>query len=143
MITVRLPDGRSVNVNTDDQDAARNTAQKYLDENPLVERGAQLGEEDVSAIGDVGRALGASVVSAAEGIATLPMELAGSDEENIQTVRDFFNKYKPETQTELGKAKIYWAVCYSRRRCYEVGQGARYFRQDRRCNSYRHSCNHT
>ena len=104
MITVRLPDGRSVNVNTDDQDAARRTAQKYLNENPLVERGAELAEEDISAVGDVARGLGASVVSAAEGIATLPMELAGSDEENIQTVRDFFNKYKPETQTELGKA---------------------------------------
>ena len=64
MITVRLPDGRSVNVNTDDQKVARSTAQKYLDENPLVERGAQLGEEDVSALGDIGRGIGAGVVGA-------------------------------------------------------------------------------
>ena len=97
MITVRLPDGRSVNVNTSDQEVARRTAKKYLDENPLVERGAQLGEEDVSAIGDIGRGIGAGLVSATEGIATLPMELLGSEEESIQTVRNFFDKYKPET----------------------------------------------
>jgi len=104
MITVRLPDGRSVNVNTNDQEVARRTAKKYLDENPLVERGAQLGEEDVSAIGDIGRGIGAGLVSATEGIATLPMELLGSEEESIQTVRNFFDKYKPDTQTEVGKA---------------------------------------
>ena len=104
MITVRLPDGRSVNVNTNDQEVARRTAKKYLDENPLIERGAQLGEEDVSAIGDIGRGIGAGLVSATEGITTLPMELLGSEEESIQTVRNFFDKYKPDTQTEVGKA---------------------------------------
>ena len=72
MITVNLPDGRSVNVNTDDQAVARNTAQKYLDENPLVERGAQLGEEDVSAFGDIARGVGAGLVGTVEGIASLP-----------------------------------------------------------------------
>ena len=104
MITVRLPDGRSVNVNTNDQEVARRTAKKYLDETPLIERGAQLGEEDVSAIGDIGRGIGAGLVSATEGITTLPMELLGSEEESIQTVRNFFDKYKPDTQTEVGKA---------------------------------------
>ena len=76
MIRVRLPDGRSVPVNTDDESVARRTAQRYLDENPLVERGAQLGEEDISALGDIGRGIGAGLVGAAEGLASLPAELA-------------------------------------------------------------------
>ena len=80
MIRVRLPDGRSVPVNTDDPDVARKTAQKYLDENPLIERGAQLGEEDVGAIGDIGRGIGAGVVDAASAIATLPSQLTGDQE---------------------------------------------------------------
>ena len=108
MITVRLPDGRSVNVNTDDQKVARSTAQKYLDENPLVERGAQLGEEDVSALGDIGRGIGAGVVGAVEGVASLPAELidyaTDAEESNAEAVRDFFSQYKPTTYTTLGEA---------------------------------------
>jgi hypothetical protein len=109
MIIVMLPDGRSVKVNTDDQEIARKTAKTFLDKNPIstaelgAERGAQLGEEDISATGDVLRGVGAGLVSAAEGISTLPFELAGS-EEDAQQIRDFFAKYKPETSTELGKA---------------------------------------
>ena len=109
MITVMLPDGRSVNVNTDNQEIARKTAKTFLDKNPIstaelgAERGAQLGKEDISATGDVLRGVGAGLVSAAEGISTLPFELAGS-EEDAQQIRDFFAKYKPETSTELGKA---------------------------------------
>ena len=103
MIRVRLPDGRSVPVDTDNPDIARATAQKYLEENPLVERGAQLGEEDVSAIGDIGRGVAAGLVSAVEGVATLPSELSG-DEKSAQELREFFAKYKPETSTEIGEA---------------------------------------
>ena len=103
MIRVRLPDGRSVPVNTDDPDVARKTAQKYLDENPLIERGAQLGEEDVGAIGDIGRGIGAGVVDAASAIATLPSQLTG-DQESEEELRKFFDKYRPEVHTDLGKA---------------------------------------
>ncbi len=103
MIRVRLPDGRSVPVDTDNPDIARATAQKYLQENPLVERGAQLGEEDVSAIGDIGRGVAAGLVSAVEGVATLPSELSG-DEQSAQELREFFAKYKPDTSTEIGEA---------------------------------------
>ena len=103
MIRVNLPDGRAINVRTDNVDLAKARARKYLQENPLVERGAQLGEEDVSAIGDIGRGVAAGLVSAAEGIATLPSELAG-DEQSAQELRNFFAKYKPETSTEIGEA---------------------------------------
>ena len=103
---VAVPDGsgRTINVRTDDPEYAARRAAEWGAENPIVERGAQLGEEDVSAIGDIGRGIGAGLVSATEGITTLPMELLGSDEESIQTVRNFFDKYKPDTQTEVGKA---------------------------------------
>jgi len=103
MIRINLPDGRFVNIDTEDQDVAVEAARKYLKENPSIERGAQLGEEDISPFGDIGRGIQAGVVSAAEGITTLPMELLGSEEEDIQNIRNFFDKYKPETQTEIGK----------------------------------------
>ena len=108
MITVRLPDGRSVNVNTNDQEVARRTAKKYLDENPLVERGAQLGEEDVSTLGDIARGVGAGLVGAVEGIVSLPAQLTDlatdSEESNAESVREFFGQFKPTTSTTLGEA---------------------------------------
>ena len=103
MIRVNLPDGRAINVRTDNVDLAKARARKYLQENPLVERGAQLGEEDVSAIGDIGRGVAAGLVSAVEGVATLPSELSG-DEQSAQELRNFFAKYKPETSTNIGEA---------------------------------------
>ena len=108
MIRVKLPDGRSVPVNTDDPEVARKTAQEYLDKNPLIQRGAQLGEEDISAVGDVLRGVGAGLVGAVEGIATLPTEafdfITGSEEGSTEELRRFFDKYKPETTTGLGEA---------------------------------------
>ena len=102
---VAVPDGsgRTIDVRTNDPEYAARRAAEWADENPPVERGAQLGEEDISATGDVLRGVGAGLVSAAEGISTLPFELAGS-EEDAQQIRGFFAKYKPETSTELGKA---------------------------------------
>ena len=102
---VAVPDGsgRTIDVRTDDPEYASQRAAEWAAENPPIERGAQLGEEDISATGDVLRGVGAGLVSAAEGISTLPFELAGS-EEDAQQIRDFFAKYKPETSTELGKA---------------------------------------
>ena len=108
MIRVRLPDGRSVSVNTDDSDIARRTAQEYLDENPLIERAAQLGEEDVSAMGDILRGVGAGLVGTVEGISTLPVEIyeaiSGSEEGSSEELRKFFAKYKPDTSTGVGEA---------------------------------------
>jgi hypothetical protein len=108
MISVKLPDGRVVPVNTDDDDVARKTAQKYLKNNPLIPRGAELGEEDISALGDIVRGVGAGLVGTVEGISTLPVEayeaISGSDEGSSEELRKFFAKYKPETSTGLGEA---------------------------------------
>ena len=103
MIRVNLPDGRAINVRTDNVDLAKSRARKYLEDNPLIERGAQLGEEDIGATGDIGRGIGAGLVSAAEGIATLPSQLAG-DQESEEELRRFFDKYRPEVHTDLGEA---------------------------------------
>ena len=81
---VRLPDGRSIDIPTDDVEVAKNAAASWAKDNPFVERGAQLGEEDISAVGDVLRGVGAGLVGAVEGIATLPTEafdfITGSEE---------------------------------------------------------------
>ena len=74
---VAVPDGsgRVIEVLTDDKEYAKKRAAEWAKENPFVERGAKLGEEDVSALGDIPRGIGAGLVSAVEGIATLPAEI--------------------------------------------------------------------
>ena len=108
MISVKLPDGRSVQVNTDDENVAKSTARKYLKENPNIQRAAQVGKEDVSAVGDILRGVGAGIVGAVEGISTLPVEafdlITGSEEGSAEELRKFFNKYKPDTSTGIGEA---------------------------------------
>ena len=107
---VPVPDGsgRVIEVLTDDPIYASQRAREWAAENPSVERGAELGEEDVSAFGDVFRGIGAGLVGALEGISTLPTELADaitdSDENSSQVIREFFDKYKPETSTGIGEA---------------------------------------
>ena len=107
---VPVPDGsgRVIEVLTDDPIYASQRAREWAAENPSVERGAQLAEEDVSAFGDIFRGVGAGLVGALEGISTLPTELAdaitGSEDNSSQVVREFFNKYKPETSTGIGEA---------------------------------------
>ena len=107
---VSVPDGsgRVIEVLTDDPIYAAQRAREWAAENPSVERGAQLAEEDVSAFGDIFRGVGAGLVGALEGISTLPTELAdaitGSEENSSQVIREFFDKYKPETSTGIGEA---------------------------------------
>ena len=105
---IKLYDGRSIDVPTDDVDKAKLVAARWAKENPVVERGAQLGEEDISALGDIGRGIGAGLVGAVEGIASLPAELADlatdPEESNAEAVREFFSQYKPTTSTTLGEA---------------------------------------
>ena len=105
---IKLYDGRSIDVPTDDVDKAKLVAARWAKENPVVERGAQLGEEDISALGDIGRGIGAGLVGAVEGIASLPAELADlatdPEESNAEAVREFFGQYKPTTSTTLGEA---------------------------------------
>ena len=105
---VRLPDGRRIDIPTDDIDVAKNAAASWAKDNPFVPRGAELGEEDISAVGDIVRGVGAGLVGAVEGISTLPVEayeaISGSDEGSSEELRKFFAKYKPETSTGLGEA---------------------------------------
>lgn len=106
MIRVTLPDGRSVDVNTDDEKVARNTAQDYLDNNPLQQNEApvtssspQPEPEEVGAFEDIARGAGAGAVGIPQGIAELGA--AGIDyaldtntsrtvTESFEDVKDFF-----------------------------------------------------
>jgi len=105
---VKLYDGRSIDVPTDDADKAKLIAARWAKENPQVERGAQLGEEDVSTLGDIARGVGAGLVGAAEGIVSLPAQLTDlatdPEESNAEAVREFFGQFKPTTSTTLGEA---------------------------------------
>ncbi len=108
MIKVRLPDGRSVKVDTEDESVARQKAQVFYDNNPMsVERGAQLGEEDVSVAGEIARGVGSGLVGAVEGLSSLPAELVDyfSDDSNqAEKVREFYAQFKPSTSTTAGEA---------------------------------------
>ncbi len=105
---VKLYDGRSIDVPTDDADKAKLVAARWAKDNPMVERGAQLGEEDVSTLGDIARGVGAGLVGAAEGIVSLPAQLTDlatdPEESNAEAVREFFGQFKPTTSTTLGEA---------------------------------------
>ena len=63
--TINLPDGRSLTLPTDDLELAKKVAVKYAIDNPKIDRGAELGEEDVSVMGDLIRAPVAGLVQAA------------------------------------------------------------------------------
>ncbi len=108
MIKVRLPDGRSVKVDTEDESVARQKAQVFYDNNPMpVERGAQFGEEDVSVAGEIARGVGSGLVGAVEGLSSLPAELVDyfSDDSNqAEKVREFYAQFKPSTSTTAGEA---------------------------------------
>ena len=105
---IQLPDGRSIDVPTDDIEVAKRVAANWSKDNPFVARGAQLGPEDVSAVGDIIRGVGAGLVGAVEGISTLPLEafdaITGSEEASAEELRSFFDKYTPDTHTGLGEA---------------------------------------
>ncbi len=128
MITINLPDGRSINIDTDDKDVALSAAKKYISKNPVTERGAELGEEDISTLGDIARGVGAGLVGTVEGIASLPAELADlvtdPEESNAEAVREFFGQYKPTTSTTLGEAaKFITTICCARWSCSKSGKG--------------------
>ena len=107
MIPVRLPDGRTVNINTDDPEQAKIGAAKYYNKTRQVQA-TDLDESEVSSTGDIFRGIGAGAVSAVEGLSSLPAELIDyvSDGETSQAkkVRDFYGKIKPETHTGFGEA---------------------------------------
>jgi len=61
-------------------------------------------EEDVSTLGEIGRGIGAGVVSIPQGIAELGAGVYDllADEDTTQSVTAFFEQYKPETTTGVG-----------------------------------------
>ena len=108
--TINLPDGRSLTLPTDDLELAKKVAVKYAIDNPKIDRGAELGEEDVSVMGDLIRGPVAGLVQAAAGVAALPAELIDlatleeGEESTAQAVTDFFDKFTPDTHTGAGEA---------------------------------------
>ena len=108
MIRVKLPDGRSHLVDTDDESVAQKEAREFYKNNPEpLQRGAQFGEEDVSVLGDMARGIGAGAIGALEGLATLPaevMDFTGATEGEAERIRKFYEKFKPTTSTTLGSA---------------------------------------
>ena len=110
MMQVRVPDGRIINVPTEDIETAKKVAIRFAQENPRIQRGAQLGDEDVSVFGDVARGVGAGLVQALGGVAALPAELIDlatleeGEESAAESVDKFFDKLTPETRTGAGEA---------------------------------------
>ena len=114
-LTVKVPDGRTIKVPSDDREEASQIALDNAKKNPLPERdttplAAQLGEEDISTFGDIVKAPVAGVLGTLEGIVSLPAELIDwptLDEGEVsvaETVRDAFDYITPTTRTGAGKA---------------------------------------
>lgn len=115
---IKVADGRVVDVDTDDEEVAISAAFKWYNENPLpeieaidpAERAAQLGDEDVSTLGDVARGIVAGPIDAVAGLISLPgelIDLVSQDEGEgsvAQGVRDVFDVITPTTRTGAGKA---------------------------------------
>jgi len=113
--TITVPDGRKIEIPTDDLEFAKIAAANWVQKNPLPEidttqRAAQLGEEDVSTFGDILKAPVAGVVSAISGALSLPAELIDlatldeGEESLAEGVRDFFDVITPTTKTGAGNA---------------------------------------
>ena len=113
-IKIKVPDGRTISVPTDDLEIAKKSVAQWVKKNPLpeidrTERAAQLGEEDVSTFGDVLKAPAAGIISAISGAVSLPAELIDlvtldEGEESIaEGVRDVFDTITPTTRTGLGQ----------------------------------------
>ena len=107
MIPVTLPDGRVVNINTNDPEKAKIGAAKYYNRTRKV-AATELEESEVSYVGDAFRGVGAGAVSIAEGLATLPWEaydaVVDPEESQAAKVRQFYEKIKPTTYTGAGEA---------------------------------------
>ena len=109
------PDGQTYEVEGP-EDATEDQVIGYVrrqiaKDNPIPdERAAQLGEEDVSTLGDILKAPVAGVVSAVSGALSLPAELIDllsqdeGEESLAEGVRDIFDTITPTTRTGAGKA---------------------------------------
>ena len=112
---VKVPDGRIIEVRTDDPDSAKNVALTWASKNPLpeidsTERAAQLGEEDISTFGDMLKGVPAGVINSLAGVASFPAELIDlvsldeGEESVAENVRSAFEYITPTTKTTAGNA---------------------------------------
>ena len=114
---IKVADGRTVDVDTEDLETAKSAAFKWYNENPLPEidatqEAAQLQDEDVSTFGDILKAPVAGVVQAVSGALSLPAELidyASRDADDVgpgiaDDIRDVFDTITPTTRTGAGNA---------------------------------------
>ena len=102
MIPVTLPDGRVVNINTNDPEKAKIGAAKYYNKTRKV-AATELEASEVSYVGDAFRGIGAGAVSIAEGLATLPWEAydavvanGGSHDEAMEAQYSVWDQAQPE-----------------------------------------------
>ena len=114
-LQVKVPDGRTISIPSDDLEMAKVVAVKWAQDNPIpeidtTELAARLGEEDVSTFGDVLKAPVAGIANAVSGALSLPAELidlATLDEGEAslaEGVRDIFDTITPTTRTGAGNA---------------------------------------
>jgi hypothetical protein len=114
-ITIQVPDGRIVELPTDDLEVAKKAAANWAVQNPAPEidrtaPAAQLGEEDVSTLGDIAKGVPAGLIGTLQGLVSFPAELidyATLDKGEVsaaETVRDFFEPITPTTKTTAGNA---------------------------------------
>ena len=117
-LLIQVPDGRSIEIPTDDLESAKKAAARWALQNPRpeieaidpTERAAQLGDEDVSTLGDIPKGVVAGMVGMVSGAVSLPgdlIDLVSQDEgeESIgQGIRDVFDTITPTTRTGAGKA---------------------------------------
>lgn len=107
MITIELPDGRRINVNTDDPEKARKAGIAYYKKTRAL-TAEDLEESEISTVGDIAKGLVGGPIKAVAGLSSLPWEvydaLADPEESQAQKVRDFYDSLTPTTRTKAGEA---------------------------------------
>ena len=107
MITIELPDGRRINVNTDDPEKARAAGIAYYKKTKAI-TAEDLEDSEVSTTGDIFKGLAAGPIKGIAGLSSLPWEvydyLADPEESQAQKVRDFYDSLTPTTRTKAGEA---------------------------------------
>ena len=106
---VPLPNGITIEVDTNDPQEAQRIAANVYQRKFSVDRipqGAAFGAEEASVMGDIGRGAVSGLVSAIEGVSTLPALATDllADTNHAEKVADFYDKLKPATYTNAGTA---------------------------------------
>ena len=105
MITVNLPDGRTVNINTDDPEVARRTARKFLEENPqdqapppAMQEARPTDPQDEGLLQEIGEGIASGAISAVSGIGELGAAAIDlmADTNYASDVSNFSNELKEQ-----------------------------------------------